>query len=144
MQFIIGNIIDPKISGDRLDLSPSFILLFLLICGFIWGVVGMFLAIPIMLFIKAVCDQIPAVANIGVLFSSGKKLPTPVRVNANEEDKNQASSKAKNKFDFKAIKSVGKVFASILTKLKIKTASANKNSSDNSSSGSGLADTNQE
>ncbi len=47
VQNIIGNIIEPKIFGDRLGLNPLVILLSLLIWGYIWGIVGMFLAVPL-------------------------------------------------------------------------------------------------
>ncbi|MCX6175204.1 MAG: AI-2E family transporter [Ignavibacteriales bacterium] len=46
-QNIIGNIIEPKIFGDRLGLNPLVILLSLLLWGYIWGIVGMFLAVPL-------------------------------------------------------------------------------------------------
>ena len=46
-QNIIGNIIEPKIFGDRLGLNPLVILLALLLWGYIWGIVGMFLAVPL-------------------------------------------------------------------------------------------------
>ncbi len=47
VQNIIGNIIEPKIFGDRLGLNPLVILISLLIWGYIWGIVGMFLAVPL-------------------------------------------------------------------------------------------------
>lgn len=47
VQNIIGNIIEPKIFGNRLGLNPLVILLSLLIWGYIWGIVGMFLAVPL-------------------------------------------------------------------------------------------------
>lgn len=52
IQNIIGNFLEPKIMGSRLGLSPTFILLSLLIWGYIWGIAGMFLAVPIMAVIK--------------------------------------------------------------------------------------------
>ncbi len=47
VQNIIGNIVEPKIFGNRLGLNPLVILLSLLIWGYIWGIVGMFLAVPL-------------------------------------------------------------------------------------------------
>ncbi|PKL83700.1 MAG: hypothetical protein CVV24_03695 [Ignavibacteriae bacterium HGW-Ignavibacteriae-3] len=47
VQNIIGNIIEPKIFGDRLGLNPLVILLSLLVWGYLWGIVGMFLAVPL-------------------------------------------------------------------------------------------------
>ncbi|MCP4259047.1 MAG: AI-2E family transporter [Planctomycetes bacterium] len=47
VQFIIGNIIQPKMMGESLDLHPVVILLSLIFFGTIWGIIGMFLAVPI-------------------------------------------------------------------------------------------------
>jgi predicted PurR-regulated permease PerM len=54
VQNIIGNIIEPKIFGDRLGLNPIVILLSLLIWGYLWGIVGMFLAVPLTAIVKIV------------------------------------------------------------------------------------------
>lgn len=54
MQNIIGNIIEPKIFGDRLGLNPLVILLSLLVWGYLWGIVGMFLAVPLTAIVKIV------------------------------------------------------------------------------------------
>ncbi len=47
-QFLIGNIIDPMLLGQTLRLSSFGIILSLAFWGAIWGVPGMFLAVPIM------------------------------------------------------------------------------------------------
>jgi len=54
IQNIIGNIIEPKIFGDRLGLNPLVILLSLLLWGYIWGIIGMFLSVPLTAIIKIV------------------------------------------------------------------------------------------
>ena len=46
IQLLIGNIIEPKIMGEGLDLHPITILLFLMFWGLVWGIPGMFLAVP--------------------------------------------------------------------------------------------------
>ncbi len=52
IQFIIGNIIDPKLMGDSQGLHPAIVLASLLFWGFIWGIPGMFLAVPMTAVIK--------------------------------------------------------------------------------------------
>ncbi len=47
IQASIGNIVEPKLYGDRLGLNPLVILLSLLLWGYIWGLVGMFIAVPL-------------------------------------------------------------------------------------------------
>jgi predicted PurR-regulated permease PerM len=56
-QNIIGNIIEPKIFGDRLGLNPLVILLSLLLWGYLWGIVGMFLAVPLTAVIKIIISN---------------------------------------------------------------------------------------
>lgn len=52
IQNIVGNYLEPKILGEKLGLNPIVILLSLLIWGYIWGIAGMFLAVPITAIIK--------------------------------------------------------------------------------------------
>jgi AI-2 transport protein TqsA len=52
IQFVVGNLIDPKLLGDRLDLHPVVIVAALLFWGLIWGLPGMFLAVPITVAIR--------------------------------------------------------------------------------------------
>ena len=56
-QNIVGNIIEPKIFGDRLGLNPLVILISLLVWGYIWGIVGMFLAVPLTAIAKIVMSN---------------------------------------------------------------------------------------
>lgn len=52
IQNLIGNIIEPKIFGDRLGLNPLVILISLLLWGYLWGIVGMFMSVPLTAIIK--------------------------------------------------------------------------------------------
>ena len=70
---VIGNLIAPKIYGDRLNLSPVVILLFLVFWGWLWGVTGALLAVPIAAAIQITLAQIPALAPLAVMMGSGKK-----------------------------------------------------------------------
>ncbi len=77
-QLTIGNIITPKVMGDRLGVSPVVILLSLLLWGMIWGIPGALLSVPIISIIKIVCENIPSLNSIAVLIGSGEsvmKLP---------------------------------------------------------------------
>jgi len=57
-QFLIGNILEPKMLGDSLDLHPVTVLLFLMFWGLVWGVPGMFLAVPITSLLKILFERI--------------------------------------------------------------------------------------
>ena len=69
---ILGNIIDPRIQGVQLNMSPLMILISLSVWGYIWGLPGMFLAVPIMSIIQIVCAIVPSLKPVAVLLSSGK------------------------------------------------------------------------
>jgi predicted PurR-regulated permease PerM len=85
IQVIIGNILDPRLQGHRLNISPFLILFSLIFWGWIWGAAGMFLAVPIIVIIKIICENIPTLKPIAVLMESGqteevtgeKPMPTP-------------------------------------------------------------------
>ena len=47
VQFLVGNVLEPKIMGRTLNLSPLGVMLALTFWGIIWGVLGMFLSVPI-------------------------------------------------------------------------------------------------
>ncbi|MCL2335579.1 MAG: AI-2E family transporter [Endomicrobia bacterium] len=57
-QFTLGNIVDPKILGEGVDLHPVFILCALVFWTLVWGIAGAFLAIPLMVALKIVLSNI--------------------------------------------------------------------------------------
>jgi AI-2 transport protein TqsA len=67
IQTIVGNIIDPKLQGDRLKISPVVILFSLLFWGWLWGVVGLFLAVPLTVAMKIALENVPGLESFGVL-----------------------------------------------------------------------------
>ena len=57
VQFVSGAVIEPRVMGQSFDVSPVFLLLALIFFGMIWGIIGMFLATPIVSIIKIVLQQ---------------------------------------------------------------------------------------
>lgn len=57
IQTIAFNLIEPLIIGRRLNLNPLLILLSVLIWGYIWGIVGMLMAVPITAIIKIILSN---------------------------------------------------------------------------------------
>lgn len=57
IQNIIGNILEPKIFGNRLGLNPLVILFSLMLWGYLWGIIGMFLSVPLTAVIKIVISN---------------------------------------------------------------------------------------
>ena len=72
VQNIIGNFLDPKLSGNSLNLSPFIILVGLGVFGYVWGIVGMFLAVPLLSVLQIVCANIDETRPIAMLISSGR------------------------------------------------------------------------
>ena len=71
---MMGNVIEPKIMGDSLNLSPVVILLALIFFGWMWGIVGALLSVPIAAAIKIVCENIDVLKPISILMGSGKSF----------------------------------------------------------------------
>ena len=72
IEMVVGNIIDPKLQGVQLNISPLVILVALAIWGYIWGLAGMFLAVPLTSIIQVVCANIPSLRPIAILLSEGR------------------------------------------------------------------------
>ena len=72
IEMVLGNIIDPRIQGVQLNISPLMILISLSFWGYIWGIAGMFLAVPIMSIIQIVCLTVPSLKPVAIILSSGK------------------------------------------------------------------------
>lgn len=60
MQQLLGTFIEPRMQGTTLGVSPLLIILSLAFWGVVWGVVGMLLAVPLLMVVKIVFENIPA------------------------------------------------------------------------------------
>ncbi|MFN4056831.1 MAG: AI-2E family transporter [Roseinatronobacter sp.] len=68
-QFILGSVIDPILMGKTLRLSAFGIIISLAFWGAVWGIPGMFLAVPFMVAVMIVCSHIPSARPVAVLLS---------------------------------------------------------------------------
>jgi len=80
---IITSVLDPKIIGDNMLISPLVVLASVAIWGYIWGFAGMVLAVPMMVIIKIVCENIPIMEPVSILM--GSKRSTYARKAENEK-----------------------------------------------------------
>ncbi len=69
---IMGNVVEPKIMGASLNLSPVVVLVSLIFWGWLWGIPGMILAVPLTSMIKIVFANIPELKPMAVLMSGGE------------------------------------------------------------------------
>lgn len=74
IQMVIGSGIGPKVMGDELNLSSVVVLLSLAFWGWLWGIVGAILSIPIASAIKIVCENVDELRPVSVMMGSGKTL----------------------------------------------------------------------
>jgi predicted PurR-regulated permease PerM len=74
---IQGNLIMPMVLGRRLALNPVVIFIWLIFCGWIWGITGALLAVPLLAIIKIISDQIEQLASIGEFLGSESKVAPP-------------------------------------------------------------------
>lgn len=76
IQNLKGNLLEPKIFGARLDLSPLLLFVSLIFWGYIWGIMGMILSVPIMSMIKIVLMNFPKTEPIAILMSYNQNKVT--------------------------------------------------------------------
>lgn len=71
-QNIVGNGLEPMVFSESLDLSPVLILIALIFWGWLWGIVGMLLAVPLTATIKIICENITYLKPIAVLMGGNR------------------------------------------------------------------------
>lgn len=74
IQIIIGNFVEPKIMGDSLNISPLVVILALVFWGFLWGITGMIICVPLTVILIIVLSKFPMTRNIAVILSEKGKV----------------------------------------------------------------------
>jgi AI-2 transport protein TqsA len=70
IQFVVGNIIQPRMTGDSLNISVLVVFVSLAFWGKLWGGPGMFLAVPLTVMLMIVLAQFPTTRWIAVMMSN--------------------------------------------------------------------------
>ena len=65
MHFVMGNVVEPIIMGNRLRLNTLTVLFGLVFWGYIWGIPGMILSVPLLVIMKLILERFPEVSIIG-------------------------------------------------------------------------------
>ncbi|GAB4335979.1 MAG: AI-2E family transporter [Desulfobulbaceae bacterium] len=74
IQTVVGNFIEPKVLGKGLDLSPLVVLLSLLFWGWLWGIPGMLLSVPLTAAIKISLEQFDSTKPIAILLGDNPRF----------------------------------------------------------------------
>lgn len=70
IQFLVGNVIQPRMTGDSLNISVLVVFLSLAFWGKLWGGPGMFLAVPLTVMLMIILAQFPSTRWIAVMMSN--------------------------------------------------------------------------
>lgn len=73
VQVLFGSILEPIFMGKSFSLNVITVLVMLMLWGFLWGVPGLIMAIPITVFVKIILEQFPTTQSIAQLLSPNSK-----------------------------------------------------------------------
>jgi len=71
LAFVEGQLITPTIIGRRFALDPTVVFVWLLLWGWLWGIVGILLAGPLLACFRIVCQHVAGLHTIYVLIGDG-------------------------------------------------------------------------
>jgi len=75
INFFLGNFLEPMLMGRRFGLSTLVVIVSVLFWGFVWGPVGMFLAVPLTMVLKVMLDNSDELRWIAVAITKEKRHP---------------------------------------------------------------------
>ena len=81
IQFLIGNFLQPRLAGKTLNMSQFVVILSLFVWGAMWGVTGMFLAVPMTAILMIVLSNFESTRPVAILMSQRGELETTSRPN---------------------------------------------------------------
>lgn len=74
IQLAVGNILEPRMMGNSLNISSLVVLIALAFWGSIWGIVGMILSVPVTVMLIIIFAKIPQTRNIAIMLSGNGKV----------------------------------------------------------------------
>ena len=74
VQLIVGNLIEPRLMGNTLNISPLVVFLTLATWGVMWGITGMLLSVPITVILIIIMAEFPGTKPFAILLSQRGKL----------------------------------------------------------------------
>ncbi|MEO0553164.1 MAG: AI-2E family transporter [Bacteroidota bacterium] len=74
IEWFIGNVIEPRLMGKSLNLSPLVTIMALIIWGQIWGITGMLLSTPITVVMVIIFSQFQSTRSVAILLSENGEI----------------------------------------------------------------------
>lgn len=74
LQFMMGNFIEPRILGSRLQLNTLSVVVGLVFWGYLWGIPGMLVAVPLLVLMKLIFEQFPSTRILARVMGTSKLL----------------------------------------------------------------------
>ena len=74
IQVAVGNVLEPKLMGNSLNISPLVAILSLTFWGAIWGVTGMFLSVPITVILVIIFSHFESTRPVAIMLSEKGKV----------------------------------------------------------------------
>jgi predicted PurR-regulated permease PerM len=78
VNFLIGNVAEPMFMGRQFGLATVLVFLSLIFWGWVWGVLGMLLSVPLTMVCKIVLEQYPELDWLVVMISKAPSLKKEV------------------------------------------------------------------
>jgi predicted PurR-regulated permease PerM len=70
IQFTENNILTPNITGSYVNLNPFVTILLIIIGGTVWGIIGMFVVVPVAAMLKIIFDHSRSMKSLGYLIGA--------------------------------------------------------------------------
>lgn len=77
IQLLVGNFLEPRLMGNSLNVSTLVVLISLVFWGWLWGIFGMIMSVPITNMIIIVCSQFKDTRWIAIVLSANGNIPEP-------------------------------------------------------------------
>ena len=73
INLVIGNVVEPRLMGKRLGLSPVVVILSLVFWSWLWGPVGMILSVPMTMVFKIILENTEDFRSVAILLGPSRE-----------------------------------------------------------------------
>lgn len=77
VNMVIGSLLEPKIMGERMNLSPLVVFVSLVFWGWLWGPIGMLLSVPLTMAIRIMLEGNPSTRPLAILLAGATRDDEP-------------------------------------------------------------------